>query len=65
MAERKEFKTISFPGMVANVYIPDIPEEERTRRMQSIHMFAERLLKAEIERSKRNDKKSCAAEICC
>lgn len=41
----KETKIFRFPGMVARVYIPDLTEEERIRRMQAIHKQAANLLK--------------------
>lgn len=41
----KEIKTFHFPGMVARVYIPDLTEEERNRRMNTIHNQAANLLK--------------------
>ncbi len=41
----KEVKTYNFPGMVARVYIPDLTEEERARRMKAIHKQTANLLK--------------------
>lgn len=41
----KEIKTFRFPGVVARVYIPDLTEEERNRRMNAIHKEAANLLK--------------------
>jgi len=41
----KEIKTIQFPGMVARVYIPDLTEEERAKRMAAIRNQAASLLK--------------------
>ena len=32
----KEVKVIQFPNMTARVYIPDLSQEERFRRMKSI-----------------------------
>lgn len=43
--EYKEVKTFTFPGMVARVYIPDLTEEEREKRMKAIHREAENLLR--------------------
>ena len=43
----KETKTFRFPGMVARVYIPDLTEEERSRRMTAIQKQAANLLKKE------------------
>lgn len=40
----KEVKVFTFPGMIARVYIPDLTEEERARRMKRIHDSAARLL---------------------
>ena len=41
----KEIKTFNFPGMVARVYIPDLTEEERNKRMKAIHKQAANLLR--------------------
>ena len=41
----KEVRTFEFPGLVARVYIPDLTEEERNRRMTAIHKQAAKLLK--------------------
>lgn len=41
----KEIKTFRFPGMVARVYIPNLTEEERARRINAIHNQAANLLK--------------------
>jgi hypothetical protein len=41
----QEAKTITFPGMVARVHRPILTEEERSRRMKSIHIQAAKLLK--------------------
>ena len=42
---------IHFPNMVANVYIPILSNEERTRRLKELHNQAAQLLKG----VKRND----------
>lgn len=42
----KEVKTFNFPGVVARVYIPDLTEEERARRMQAIQKQAANLLRS-------------------
>ena len=42
----KEVKTFNFPGMVARVYIPDLTEEERARRLKAIHKQAANLLRS-------------------
>lgn len=41
----KEPKTIEFPGMTVRVYIPVLTQEERARRMKTIHKTAADLLK--------------------
>lgn len=41
----KEVRTFNFPGMVARVHIPDLTEEERSKRMKLIHTQAANLLK--------------------
>lgn len=41
-----EPKTMTFPGVIAKVYSPNLTEEERKRRMTQIAKAAERLLKA-------------------
>lgn len=41
----KEVKTFQFPGMVARVHIPDLSQEERSRRMKAVHKHAAELLK--------------------
>lgn len=41
----KEIKIIEFPNMIARVYIPDLTEEERKRRMKLIHEATASLLK--------------------
>lgn len=40
----KEVKVIEFPNMIARVYIPDLTEEERERRMKRIKDATVRLL---------------------
>lgn len=42
----KEVKTFTYPGLVARVYIPELTEEERTRRMKAIHTQAANLLRS-------------------
>lgn len=39
-----EIRTITLPGCIARVHIPDIPEEERERRMNRIKKAAAELL---------------------
>lgn len=41
----REVKTITFPGMIARVHIPELTPEERSRRMKSIKKAATDLLK--------------------
>lgn len=41
----KEIKTFEFPGLIARVYIPDLTEAERERRMKAIHKQAANLLR--------------------
>lgn len=40
----KEVRTIEFPGMIARVHIPDLTQEERSRRMRAIHKASADLL---------------------
>ena len=40
----KEIKTIAREGIVARVYIPDLTEAERSRRMKEIEKAAAQLL---------------------
>ena len=42
----KEVRTFSFPGMTVRVHIPDLTDEERIRRMKSIHNQAANLLRS-------------------
>lgn len=39
---------ISFPGMVARVYIPILEPEERERRMKAIHKATADVLKSKM-----------------
>lgn len=41
----KEVRTFEFPGMIARVHIPDLTQEERSRRMKAIYRAAAELLK--------------------
>ena len=41
----KEVKTLQFPNMVARVHIPDLSQEERSKRMKAIQKQAAELLK--------------------
>ena len=41
----KEIKTFTYSNAIVRVYIPDLTEEERTKRMKSIHKAASSLLK--------------------
>ena len=43
---------ITFPDMVARIYRPILTEEERTRRLKTIHTQAANLLKKEIARER-------------
>lgn len=45
----KEIKTFTYPNMTVRVHIPDLTEEERTRRMKRIHTAAAELLKSKKE----------------
>lgn len=45
MDKYKEVKIFRHPGLVAKVYIPELTEEERTRRMNAIHNQAANLLR--------------------
>lgn len=42
----KEIKRMQSGNTVVNIHIPDLTEEERTRRMKAIHKAAENLMKA-------------------
>lgn len=46
----KEIKTITYANCIVRVHIPDISEDERSRRMKSIHDAAAALLKDCIKR---------------
>lgn len=49
----KEVKVFKFPGMTVRVHIPDLTEEERSRRMKAIEREAANILKvAEMIKSK-------------
>jgi hypothetical protein len=41
----KEVKTIQFPNMTARVFIPDLSQDERSKRMGAIQKQAAELLK--------------------
>ena len=41
----KEVREFKYPNMTARVYIPDLTEEERNKRMKQIHNSAAALLK--------------------
>lgn len=41
----KEIRTFNYPNAVVRVYIPDITEQERARRMKEIERAAAELLK--------------------
>lgn len=41
----KEVRTFHFENMTVRVHIPNLTEEERTRRMKAIHNAAAELLK--------------------
>ena len=43
----KEVKTFSFENMTVRVHIPDLTEEERTRRMKAVYNAAAELLKSQ------------------
>ena len=42
----KEVRTFEFPGLKARVFIPELTDEERARRMQAIHNQAAKLLRS-------------------
>lgn len=42
----KEVKTFTYPNMTVRVHIPDLTEQERSRRMKAIHKAASDLLKS-------------------
>lgn len=41
----KEVRNFEFPNMIVRIHIPDLTEEEKTRRMKSIHKATENLIK--------------------
>lgn len=41
----KEIREFNYPGMRIKVYIPDLTEDERNRRLKLIHNSAAALLK--------------------
>lgn len=41
----KEVKIIQFPDMTARVFIPDLSQEERTKRMTAVKKHAAELMK--------------------
>lgn len=41
----KEVRTLEFPNMTARVFIPDLSQEERSKRMKTVHKCAAELLK--------------------
>lgn len=48
----KEIRTFEFPNMIARVYIPDLTEDERIRRMKRVHGAAAALLKDAMKNKK-------------
>jgi glycine cleavage system protein P-like pyridoxal-binding family len=48
-------KTLTFPGMVARIFQPELTEEERKRRYKNIYTAAANLLK-EVERNEKQKK---------
>lgn len=48
----KEVKVFEYPDMTIRVYIPDLTEEERNRRMERIKKSAAALLMSEMQRQK-------------
>ena len=48
----KEVRVIEFPQGTATVYIPDLTEEERARRMERIVQSAALLLYPELRKQK-------------
>ena len=51
----KEIRTFEFPNAIVRVYIPDLTEEERARRMKRIYKAAENLLKSAQKRKDSNE----------
>lgn len=49
----KEVRVLEYPNGITRVHIPDLTEDERSRRMKQIHDAAAALLLAQ-ERSKKN-----------
>lgn len=45
----KEVKVIQFPNMTARVHIPDLSQEERSRRMMAVQKQAAELLKKVVK----------------
>lgn len=48
----KEVRIFEFPNMICRVHIPDLAEEERTRRMKMIEKAAADLLLDVVTKSK-------------
>lgn len=46
----KEVKVFNYPDAVVRVHIPDLAEDERTRRMNTIQKSAESLLKSKYKK---------------
>lgn len=41
----KEVKTFTYPNAIVRVYIPDLAEEERNRRMNEVRRAAQQILR--------------------
>lgn len=56
----RETKTFTYPNMIVRVHFPDISEEERERRMNSIRQAACRVLqhKNMMERRKQKNRET-------
>lgn len=52
----KEVKTFTYPNITVNVFIPDLTQEERSRRMKAIHKAAAELL---IDRQRKKGEMKC------
>ena len=44
----KEIRKFEYPNMVVRVHIPDLTEDERSKRMKTVHKAAEELLKSTL-----------------
>lgn len=45
----KEVRTFTYPNMTVRVHIPDLTEEQKSRRMKAVHKAAAELLKSKTK----------------